>query len=57
MKPVDSTILTLCSKVFLQQIKQACYVAHLYSTAYGAYPAFDLFPFDQGYKSSENEEW
>ena len=57
MKPVDPTILTPCSKVFLQQIKQACYVAHLYSTAYDAYPAFDLFPFDQGYKSSENEEW
>ena len=37
--------------------KTGVFTAHVYSTAYDAYPAFDLFPFDQGYKSSENEEW
>ena len=34
-----------------------CYVAHLYSTAYDAYPAFDLFPIDYGYKLSEKREF
>ena len=53
---MDPTTVPLCSKV-LQQIKRACYVAHLYATAnYDAYPTFDLFPIDYGYKLSENGE-
>ena len=42
-KSVDPTTLSPCSKVLLQQIKRACYAAHLYSTAYNAYPAFNYF--------------
>ena len=38
------------------QIKLSCYVAHLYTAANYAYPAFDLFPIDYGYKLSENGE-
>ena len=34
-----------------------CYVAHLYSTAYDAYFAFDLFLIDYGYKLSENRDF
>ena len=56
IKSVDPTTLPPCSKVLLQQIKQACCVAHLYSTAYDAYPDFDLFPIDYGYKLNENGE-
>ena len=43
-------------KVFLQQIKQTCYVVHLDSTVYDAYPAFDLFSIVHGYKLCENWE-
>ena len=53
---MDPTTLTPCSKVLLQQIKRACYVAHLYTTAYDAYRPFDLFPIDYDYKLSENGE-
>ena len=56
IKSMDPTTLPPCSKVLLQQIKRACYVAYLYTTAYDAYPAFDLFPIDYGYKLSENGE-
>ena len=56
IKSVDPRTLPPCSKVLLQQIKWACYVAHLYTTAYDAYPAFDLFPIDYDYKLIENEE-
>ena len=56
IKYVDSTTLLPCSKVLLQQIKRACYVALLHSAAYDAYPAFDLFPIDYGYKLSQNGE-
>ena len=53
---MDPITLPACSKVLLQQIKWACNVAHLYSTAYDACPAFDLFPIDYGHKLSENGE-
>ena len=53
IKSVDSTTLPPCSKVLLQQIKRAYYVAHLYTTAYDAYLAFDLFPIDYGYQLSQ----
>ena len=56
IKSVDPTTLPPCSKALLQQIKQACYVVHLYSTAYDAYPAFELFPVYYAYKLSENGE-
>ena len=56
IKFVDPATLPPCSKVLLQQMKRACYVAHLYTTTYDAYPAFDLFPIDYGYKLIENEE-
>ena len=56
IKSVDPTTLPPCSKVLMQQIKRACYVAHLYSTAYHAYPNFDLFPIGYGYKLSENRK-
>ena len=56
IKSVDPTTLPPCSKVLLQQIKQVCCVAYLYSTAYDAYPDFDLFPIDYGYKLNENGE-
>ena len=56
IKSVDPTTLPPCSKVLLQQIKGACYLAQFYSTAYDTYPAFDLFPIDYGYKLSENGE-
>ena len=56
IKSVDPTTLLPCSKVLLQQIKGACYLAQFYSTAYDTYPAFDLFPIDYGYKLSENGE-
>ena len=56
IKSVDPITLPPCSKVVLQQIKWACNVAHFYSTAYDAYPVFDLFPIDYGYKLSENGE-
>ena len=35
-----------CSEVLLQQINWACYIPHLYSTAYDAYSAFELFTID-----------
>ena len=54
-KSVDPTTLPPCSKVLLQ-IKRACFVAHLYTTANDACPSFDLFPIDYGYKLSENGE-
>ena len=53
---MDLTVLPPCSKVLLQQIKRSCYIARLYKTACDAYPAFDLFPIDYGYKLSENGE-
>ena len=56
IKSMDPTTLPPSSRVLLQQIKQACYVVHLYSTAYDAYCAFDLIPIEYGYKLSENEE-
>ena len=56
IKSVDSTTLPPCSKVLLQQIKRAYYVVHLYTTAYDAYLAFDLFPIDYGYQLSQNGE-
>ena len=56
IKSVDPTTLSSCSKVLLQQLKRLCYAAYTYSTAYEAYGAFDLFPIDYGYKSSENGE-
>ena len=56
IKSVDPTTLPPCSEVLLQKIKRACYVAHLYTTAYDAYSAFDLFPIDYDYKLIENEE-
>ena len=43
IKSVEPTKLPPCSKIFLQQIKQACYVAHPYSTAFDAYSGFELF--------------
>ena len=53
---MDPTTLPPCSKV-LQQIKRAFYVAQFYTTANDdAYPTFDLFPIDYGYKLSENGE-
>ena len=55
IKSVDPTTLPPWSKV-LVQIKMSCYVAHLYTAANYAYPAFDLFPIDYGYKLSENGE-
>ena len=58
IKSVDPTTLPPCSKALMQQIKRACYVVHLYSTAYDAYPAFELFPVCYAYKLSENgESW
>ena len=56
IKFVDPITLAPCPKVLLQQMKRECYMAHLYSTAYDAYPTFDLFPVDYGYKLSENDE-
>ena len=55
IKSVDPTTLPPWSKVLLQ-IKRACYVADLYTTANDAYPDFDLFPMNYGYKLSENGE-
>ena len=55
IKSVDPTTLPPWSKVLLQ-IKRACYVADLYTTANDAYPGFDLFPMNYGYKLSENGE-
>ena len=40
----------------MQQIKKACFIAHLKSAADDVYLAFDLFPIDYSYKLSENEE-
>ena len=54
IKSVDPATLRPFSKVLLQQIKWACYVAHLYTTPYDAYPSFGLFPIDYDYKLSEN---
>ena len=54
IKSVDPTTLTTCSKVLLQQRKWVCHAVLLYSTAYDAYPTFDLFPIDYGYKLREN---
>ena len=56
IKSVDPTTLPPCSKVLMQQIKRACYVAHLYWTAYHAYPNFDLFPIGYGCKLSKNRK-
>ena len=55
IKSVDPTTLPPWSKVLLQ-IKRAFYVVDLYITANDAYPAFDLFSIDYGYKLSENGE-
>ena len=51
---MDPTISPPCSKVLMQHIKRACYLAYLYSTAYDAYPTFDLFLIDYGYNLSKN---
>ena len=56
IKSMDPMTLPSCSKLLLQYKKWACYVAHLYSTAYDAYPAFDLFSVEYGYTLSENGE-
>ena len=46
VKFVNSAKLPLCPKLLLQQIKRECYVEHLCSAAYDAYPAFELFPIE-----------
>lgn len=56
IKSVGPTALPSCPKVLLQQIKQEYFTAHLYSTAYDVYLAFDLFPIDYSYKLSVNKE-
>ena len=54
IESVDPTTLPPYSKVLLQLIQQACYVAaYLYWTAYNAYLAFDLFLIDCSCKLSE----
>ena len=56
IKSMDPTTLTPRSKVLMQQIKQTFYVTYLYSKAYSAYSALNLFPIDYGYKLLEIRE-